>query len=186
MRVMDFSNSKEQVPRDVRVMCAILKSMGAEDFEPKVVNQLLEFTHRYVTEVFADSMSYCVHANKQSVDVEDVKLAIQSKVDHSFSAPPPREFLMELAEKHNKTPLPLIGDSFGIRLPPERFCLTAPTYQVDTSALLKDSPSVGAEEKPEKTARKPAETIANVELNGPSKRKREDDSEDDSDDYDEV
>ena len=38
-------SAKGPVPRDVRVMCAILKSMGVDDFEPKVVNQLLEFTH---------------------------------------------------------------------------------------------------------------------------------------------
>lgn len=40
------AQSKDQVPRDSRVMQLILQAAGVEEYEPKVVQQLLEFAHR--------------------------------------------------------------------------------------------------------------------------------------------
>ena len=42
------AQSKDQVPRDSRVMQLILQAAGVEDYEPKVVQQLLEFAHRKI------------------------------------------------------------------------------------------------------------------------------------------
>ena len=42
-------------PKDARVMMSILKDMGISDFEPRVVNQLLEFSYRYVSTILEDS-----------------------------------------------------------------------------------------------------------------------------------
>ena len=39
-------DSAKSTPRDARAMKAILKEMGVEDFEPRVINQMLEFTYR--------------------------------------------------------------------------------------------------------------------------------------------
>ena len=33
-------------PDDARVMAAILKDMGVLEYEPKVINQMLDFTYR--------------------------------------------------------------------------------------------------------------------------------------------
>lgn len=33
-------------PRDARLISLILQSLGVEDYDPKVVHQLLEFAHR--------------------------------------------------------------------------------------------------------------------------------------------
>ena len=44
--------------------------------------------------------------------------------------------LLQLAEKLNSQPLPLITEKTGIRLPPEKYCLTAPNYQIDPKATL--------------------------------------------------
>jgi hypothetical protein len=33
-------------PKDALVMAAILREMGISDYEPRVVNQMLEFTYR--------------------------------------------------------------------------------------------------------------------------------------------
>lgn len=41
------ANSKQPVqPRDARIVSLILQSLGVEDYDPKVVHQLLEFAHR--------------------------------------------------------------------------------------------------------------------------------------------
>ena len=38
-----------------------------------------------------DAKVYSEHAKKKEIDVSDVQLAIEAKMDHSFTPPPPRE-----------------------------------------------------------------------------------------------
>ena len=38
-----------------------------------------------------DARIYCNHANKKEIDAEDIKLAVQIRMDHSFTSPPPRD-----------------------------------------------------------------------------------------------
>lgn len=99
-------------PRDAAVMETILKEMGMEDYEPNVINQMLEFSYSkftfnldmdgsqdlqlfpvlgYVTNILEDAHVYSEHAQKKEIDISDVKLAVQSRMDHSFTTPPPRE-----------------------------------------------------------------------------------------------
>lgn len=40
------------------------------------------------------------------------------------------QFLLEIARQKNQTPLPLIKPYTGPRLPPDRYCLTAPNYRL--------------------------------------------------------
>ncbi|CAB4024893.1 Transcription initiation factor TFIID subunit 9B [Paramuricea clavata] len=51
-------------------------------------------------------------------------------MDNSFTSPPPRDFLMEIARQKNSTPLPLIQPRSGLRLPPDRYCLLSNNYRV--------------------------------------------------------
>ncbi|CAG8465405.1 1975_t:CDS:2 [Funneliformis mosseae] len=121
---------KDQVPRDSRVMQLILQAAGVEDYEPKVAQQLLEFAHRYTVDVIQDASAYAEHAGKNDIDIEDVKLAIQGRITHSFTAPPRQEFLAQLAKERNKEPLPPVPEKYGLRLPPDRHCLTAVNFQL--------------------------------------------------------
>jgi len=122
---------KEKVlPKDAQVMVAILKDMGIHDFEPRVVNQMLEFSYRYVTGILEDARVYSGHARKKALDTEDVKLAVQLASEQGFTSPPPREALLELARAKNATQLPLIQPKPGVRLPPDRHCLTATNYRL--------------------------------------------------------
>ncbi|XP_022087968.1 transcription initiation factor TFIID subunit 9-like [Acanthaster planci] len=118
------------VPKDAEVMVAILKDMGITEYEPRLVNQMLEFTYRYVTDVLEDAQAYSSHAGRTEIDSDDVKLAIQSRLDHSFTTPPPREFLMEIARQKNNNPLPAIKPHNGLRLPPDRYCLSGSNYRL--------------------------------------------------------
>jgi hypothetical protein len=81
--------------------------------------------------VLEDATVYSEHAGKTRMDVDDVRLATQSKVNFSFTAPPPREFMMELASKRNAAPLPAIPPKLGVRLPLERYCLSAVNYSIN-------------------------------------------------------
>ncbi|KAM3869549.1 transcription initiation factor TFIID subunit 9 [Diretmus argenteus] len=123
-------SAPKSVPKDAQVMMQILKDMGITEYEPRVINQMLEFTYRYVTTIIEDAKIYATHAKKSSVDADDIKLAIQCRMDQSFTSPPPRDFLLEVARQKNQTPLPLIKPYTGPRLPPDRYCLTAPNYRL--------------------------------------------------------
>lgn len=110
-----------------------------------------------MTTIIEDAKIYATHAKKSNVDADDIKLAIQCRMDQSFTSPPPRDvspasalplcavtswvmlgdvsllfvqFLMEVARQKNQTPLPLIKPYSGPRLPPDRYCLTAPNYRL--------------------------------------------------------
>jgi len=127
------------VPKDAQLMAAILKDMGVTDYEPKVINQMLEFTYRYVTDILEEAKVYSYHANKKTVDCDDVALAVHTKMDNSFTTPPPRELLLELARHKNSQPLPLIKQGIGLRLPPDRFCFLSPNYRVKSQTGLSGS-----------------------------------------------
>lgn len=124
--------SPKSAPKDAQVMAQILKDMGITEYEPRVINQMLEFTYRYVTTILEDAKIYSSHAKKNNIDADDVRLAIQCRTDQSFTSPPPRDFLLDIARQKNQTPLPLIKPYAGPRLPPDRYCLTAPNYRLKT------------------------------------------------------
>ncbi|KAJ8276779.1 hypothetical protein COCON_G00085310 [Conger conger] len=134
--------SPKTVPKDAQVMIQILKDMGITEYEPRVINQMLEFTYRYVTTIIEDAKIYATHAKKSSVDADDIRLAIQCRMDQSFTSPPPRDFLLDVARQKNLNPLPLIKPYTGPRLPPDRYCLTAPNYRLK-SVPKKVSSSAG-------------------------------------------
>ncbi|XP_059992813.1 transcription initiation factor TFIID subunit 9B isoform X1 [Lagenorhynchus albirostris] len=131
----------KNAPRDALVMAQILKDMGITEYEPRVINQMLEFAFRYVTSILDDAKIYSSHAKKPNVDADDVRLAIQCRADQSFTSPPPRDFLLDIARQKNQTPLPLIKPYAGPRLPPDRYCLTAPNYRL--KSLIKKGPNQG-------------------------------------------
>ncbi|CAN6284404.1 unnamed protein product [Urochloa humidicola] len=120
-------------PRDARVVRELLRSMGLSEgeYEPRVVHQFLDLAYRYVGDVLGDAQVYADHAGKAQIDADDVRLAIQAKVNFSFSQPPPREVLLELARNRNRFPLPKsIAPPGSIPLPPEQDTLLALNYQL--------------------------------------------------------
>ena len=55
---------EKTMPKDARVMVSILKDLGIMDFEPRVVNQLLEFSYRYISTILDDSKVRAIARNK--------------------------------------------------------------------------------------------------------------------------
>lgn len=83
-----------EMPRDAKIVKSLLKSMGVEDYEPHVIHKFLELWYRYAVDVLTDAQVYSEHAGKFEIDCDDVKLAIQSRLNFSFSQPPPREVIL--------------------------------------------------------------------------------------------
>ncbi|PNW81375.1 hypothetical protein CHLRE_07g353350v5 [Chlamydomonas reinhardtii] len=119
-------------PQDVATMHALLRSMGVEEFEPRVVNQLMDFMYKYTTDVLLDAEVFSEHAGRQpgQVDASGVTMAIQSRTA-LYVQPPPQERVTELARQVNDTALPDLVTKPGLPLPPEGKQMTAPNWQYD-------------------------------------------------------
>jgi len=55
----------------------------------------------YTIEVFQEAQAYAEHAGHEELTLEDVRLAIQAKVTHSFTSPPSREVRLRPAWSHS-------------------------------------------------------------------------------------
>ncbi|KAF8314715.1 TFIID-31kDa-domain-containing protein, partial [Clavulina sp. PMI_390] len=142
----------DTLPRDARLIALMLASSPAiSDAQPGVLHQLLEFAHRYTGQVLGDALTYADHAGRTgNIQMEDVTLAIQSRVGWEFGGRVPKEHLLSLATKTNSEPLPTISETYGIRLPPQKYCLTAIDFDlVPNKPPPQDMPSVSSDEEDE-------------------------------------
>lgn len=96
-----------------------------------------------MTCVLDDSKVYASHAKKKTIDLDDVKLASQMLLDRSFTSPPPRDVLMDLTRIRNASPLPpLMKNNCGLRLPPDRHCLSACNYKLKSKKQESKTPAL--------------------------------------------
>ncbi|GAA5944483.1 uncharacterized protein JCM15063_006378 [Sporobolomyces koalae] len=144
---LSSSSAPPVLPRDARLISLLLAANGAEDAEEGVVRMLVEFAHRYTSDILTDSLMYAEHArsanNGQAAtgganpsaaaggalvpSIDDVRLAVQARTE---SASVPKEFLLQLATQVNSVPLPAVPEVYGIRLPPVAQRLTAPNFSI--------------------------------------------------------
>jgi len=113
---MSATMNTKYIPKDAQVIMAILKEFGINDYDPRVINQLLEFIYceyrtilqraresfsillwwkifssGHTTIILDDARLFANHAKKKNIDVDDVKLAIQMHAEQMSSAGPPRD-----------------------------------------------------------------------------------------------
>lgn len=62
---MAANGKSGKYPQDEMAMRSILKDMGITEYEPRVVQQMLEFAYRYTTEVLEEAKVYSNHAKKK-------------------------------------------------------------------------------------------------------------------------
>lgn len=123
-------DTQGNMSKDAQVVAAILKEMSVDEYEPRVIHQLMEFTHRYVTSVLQEAQIFSDHAKKKTIDVEDLQLAINLEIDKTITSPPPKDILMEIAREKNNLPLPSIKTHNGPRLPFDRYSLIGTNYKL--------------------------------------------------------
>jgi len=118
------------IPKEAQVMVGILRDLGIHQYDPGVLTQMLEFSYRYISNILEDAKLYSNHARKRTIDSEDVKLAVQVNTEQTVTGPPSRDVLLELAQSRNNQQLPLVKPGAGLRLPPDRHCLTSTNYRL--------------------------------------------------------
>ena len=122
--------SPKSMPKDAQMMAQILKGMGITEYEPRVINQMLEVAFWYVTTILDDAKIYSIMLRK--LLLMQMMCDWQSSVLLTSLLPllPQETFLLDIARQRNQTPLPWIKPYSGPRLPPDRYCLTAPNYRL--------------------------------------------------------
>lgn len=131
-------------PRDVRLLHLILASMGVTSYQDRVPLQLMDFAYRFTHGVLQDALLYNDHAHSSTtttpaglgpahvpLSTEDIRLAVAARVNYQFKPAPPKELLLELAQEKNRKPLPAVQEQWGVRLPPEKYCLTAKDWDFE-------------------------------------------------------
>lgn len=83
----------DNLPPTARSIALLLASTPTvQDAQPGVLHQLLEFSHRYTTQVLSDALVYSEHAGRAGkIDMDDVVLAVQARVGWEFGGRVPKE-----------------------------------------------------------------------------------------------
>lgn len=85
----------ETLPPTARAIALLLASTPTvQDAQPGVLHQLLEFAHRYTTQVLSDAQVYAEHAGRSGaskIEMEDIVLAVQARVGWEFGGRVPKE-----------------------------------------------------------------------------------------------
>eukprot|EP00102_Acyrthosiphon_pisum_P020120 XP_016657330.1 PREDICTED: transcription initiation factor TFIID subunit 9-like [Acyrthosiphon pisum] len=144
------SSHGKHTPKDTQIIVSIMKDLGIVEYEPQVLNHLLEFNHRYTTLLLDDAKTFSNFAKKKNVDADDVKIAIQLAQDGIFCRPPPRDMLMTASREVNKIPLPPVRPASGLRIPQDRSTFLQTNYRLKNDLysegnMRKDTKTTAAE-----------------------------------------
>lgn len=78
-------------------------------------------------------------ATGKKMTVDDLRLAISTKTQFQFKqVAQPRDLLLQLSQERNKKPLPKLPLQYGMRLPPEKYCLTNAELEKDEEDVKED------------------------------------------------
>ena len=82
----------------------------------------------YTSEVLEESLVYADHAGRETVGLDDVKLAVAAKLQTEFTRPAGAEEMHEYAASVNRAPMPPLTNRPGIHMPQDDNLLSA-NYQ---------------------------------------------------------
>ncbi|CAH8517180.1 unnamed protein product [Schistosoma rodhaini] len=119
----------EVLPPSLAAVREIFSEFNVSEVSDEICTRVLDVLYRHTCDVIEEAKAVSHHAGRTKIEEDDVQLAINSVTDGLMFAPPYRDQLLAYAEK-NEQPLPAVRPHCGIRLPAERFTLTAPNYSL--------------------------------------------------------
>ncbi|KAK6539397.1 Transcription initiation factor TFIID subunit 9 [Orbilia ellipsospora] len=125
-------------PRDARTIHLMLASMGVTAYQERVPLALMDIAYRYTSSVLQDALLYWDAAHPATttaqpppqITMSDLRMAVAAKVNHQFVTAPPKEFMLDMSQERNKIALPPVKKDWGMRLPPEQYCLTGVNWEL--------------------------------------------------------
>ncbi|KAL8705450.1 MAG: hypothetical protein Q9201_001431 [Fulgogasparrea decipioides] len=136
---MPTDDSFAKRPRDSRLLHMILANLGVAGYQERVPLQLMDFAYRYTSSTLQDALhltseGYGTQASGaakasnnndlSTVTLSSLRLSIASRTHYQFTPTLSKDFYHDIAQERNQVQLPPIGKDWGVRLPPEQFCLT--------------------------------------------------------------
>ena len=137
-------NGLSRRPRDARLIHMILANLGVTAYQERVPLQLMDFAYRYTSSTLQDALHLTSEGyggsgpgggggrggassnvnDMGSITLSALRLSIASRTHYQFNPSIPKEYYQDLAQERNRVALPAVGKDWGVRLPPERYCLT--------------------------------------------------------------
>ncbi|MCJ1297278.1 hypothetical protein MMC08_000064 [Hypocenomyce scalaris] len=142
-------NGLSRRPRDARLIHMILANLGVTAYQERVPLQLMDLAYRYTSSTLQDALHLTSEGyggpgpgggggggggrgggsvtninDMSSITLSALRLSIASRTHYQFNPSLPKEFYQEIAQERNRVALPAVGKDWGVRLPPERYCLT--------------------------------------------------------------
>ena len=158
-------------PRDARLLHMVLANYGVSAYQERVPLQLMDFAYRYTSSTLQDALHFmsegygttgpgpgpgkaAAHNDLSTVTLSSLRLSIASRTHYQFNPTLPKEFYTEIAQERNRVALPPVSRDWGMRLPPEQYCLTGVGWDlkeefdeemVETDETMEGDPEVKEE-----------------------------------------
>ena len=128
-------------PRDARLLHMVLANYGVSAYQERVPLQLMDLAYRYTSSTLQDALHFtsegygttgsapgpgkaAAHNDLSTITLSSLRLSIASRTHYQFNPTLPKEFYTEIAQERNRIALPPVSREWGLRLPPEQYCLT--------------------------------------------------------------
>ena len=59
-----------------------------------------------------------------AISLSSLRLSVASRTHYQFNPTLPKDFYQDIAQERNRVALPFVDREWGLRLPPEQYCLT--------------------------------------------------------------
>lgn len=176
-----LDNGLSKRPRDARLIHMILANYGVTAYQERVPLQIMDFAYRYTSSVLQDAIHFTSEGygttgpgvgnakagaateDKSPVTLSAVRLSIHSRTNYQFNPALPKEIYNDIAQERNRVALPPLQKEWGLRLPPEQYCLTGSGLDMkedwqfedeadgleddgDPDAIMKDEALVGGDD----------------------------------------
>ncbi|KAL8694589.1 MAG: hypothetical protein Q9218_000771 [Villophora microphyllina] len=126
-------------PRDSRLIHMILASLGVSGYQERVPLQLMDFAYRYTSSTLQDALHLTSEGygtqtsgtakatnnnDLSTITISSLRLSIASRTSYQFSPTFDKDSYQKIAQERNQVQLPAVAKDWGVRLPPEQYCLT--------------------------------------------------------------
>ncbi len=136
-----MDNGLSKRPRDARLLHMVLANYGVTAYQDRVPLQLMDFAYRYTSSTLQDALHFtsegygtaapgatsgkaAAQNDLSGITLSSLRLSIASRIHYQFNPTLPKEFYSEIAQDRNRVALPPVSREWGMRLPPEQYCLT--------------------------------------------------------------
>lgn len=135
-------NGLSKRPRDARILHMVLANLGVTAYQERVPLQLMDFAYRYTSSTLQDALHLTSegygnsghssgagrvagnHNDMSSLTLSSLRLSIASRTHYQFNPNLSKDFYHEIAKERNRVALPPVSKDWGMRLPPDQYCLT--------------------------------------------------------------